>query len=174
MDDKIIAGESTLLRDVLVGKFGWAGNAFGKSDFATINHRNQQQVFQPRTKLLHRLVGGTAGREIPIVDAVPIGSYLKFCIPDAETQRAFGFVKRMDLGWWRGLFDREARYSTTALGPAFERWVRYRGPQTSGFDFDVEYIDGDVIARIPTLVFTAVGWIRIATHPISSRDALDD
>ncbi len=159
--------ESTSLRDILVQKFNWTDESFGHSGFASLGYRKKQQLFSPRKTFVQRLIGGSSGRAIPVAEVIAVGSLLKFSIPAAEARGT------ADFSWWRGMFDREVRYSTISHGLVFDRWVAFRGLQTGGFDFDVSYLDGDVAARIPTTVLVAVDWIRLAPNEAAHRSLVE-
>ena len=143
------------VREILQQDFHWADLAF-VDGMAPITVRHGQQAWRPKVKLLRRLFGASNGPTVPLSRVLGSSCYLKFCLPDLETQ------KTMDYQHWRGYLDREVRYSTDADGHLLDRWVRFVGFATNGFDIDVEYVGSSGYARVPTIVMFGASWIQVA------------
>jgi hypothetical protein len=151
---EIEAGSRTV-GEILRTDFAWSQLAF-IGGMAPVAYRQGRQSWRPRRPMfLRRLFGASNGPVVAIDDVIGPGTYLKFCLPNEATQAT------MDFQNWRGYFDRETIYSVTSSGSILNRWVRFLSFQERGFQFISEYLDGNVQARTPTIVFFGADWIRV-------------
>ena len=151
-----IDAASRTINDILRAEYSWGHLAF-VDGMAPINYRGGRQIWRPRTKFFRRLFGASNGPVVAIDEVVRPGCYLKFCLQGKTAQAT------MDFQNWRGYFDRETVYSARGSGAILDRWVRFLSVQEGGFQFEIEYLDGNVRARTPSIVFFGVDWIRLSS-----------
>lgn len=156
-DVEDIEKNARTIRDILMHEFNWSHLAF-LDGMATVDYSSAlgKQVWKPRSRLTQKLFGGSYGRIVALEEILVPDCFVKFCIPNETIQASADFQN------WRGYFDRETSYTATYAGYILDRWVRFLGFQTLGFDFDVEYLNQPAVARTPTIVFFGADWIRVS------------
>jgi hypothetical protein len=141
------------VRDILMDEYNWSHLAF-VDGMAPVDYSYifRKQIWKPKSRWFQKLFGGSYGRKIPLENVLIPNCFLKFCIPNEAIQASADYQN------WRGYFDRETTYSDISAGHMLDRWVKFLGFKTFGFDFDIEYIDYPVVARTPSIVFF---WSRL-------------
>ncbi|KXS51986.1 MAG: hypothetical protein AWU57_3629 [Marinobacter sp. T13-3] len=146
--------EAKSIRQILQEKYDWNHMAF-VDGMAPIDFQNGKQFWKPKTKLLKKFFGGSNGRAARADFVIGPGTFLKFIIPNPTTESTSDYQN------WLGYFEREAQYSSQKEDSIFERWVLFKSWNRSGFEFTVEFQDGDVEVVIPSIVLFGAEWILV-------------